>query len=38
VEDRLAEAVGERLVLRWSEVDEIAPTPSGKPQIIRPPA
>jgi phenylacetate-CoA ligase len=32
----LSDAVGERLAIRWEAVDRIAPSPSGKPQIIRP--
>jgi phenylacetate-CoA ligase len=32
----LRDVIGEPVAIDWREVDHIAPTPSGKPQIIRP--
>lgn len=32
----LHDVIGERVAIRWREVERIAPSPSGKPQIIRP--
>ncbi len=32
----LHDVIGEPVAIRWQAVDHIAPSPSGKPQIIRP--
>lgn len=38
VADTLREVIGEPVAIRWKAVEHIADSPSGKPQIIRPPA